>query len=57
MAKLRKFPKMPKAGASLDTLKNAEKRFAEVKKHNDAIKRDQAQRKAARQKLANMKKK
>lgn len=57
MAKLRKFPKMPGAKASLDTLKNAEKRFQEVKKHNDAIKKEKAQRAAARKKLADMKRK
>lgn len=48
---------MPKAGASLDTLQNAQKRFAEVKKHNDAIKREKQQRSAARKKLSDMKKK
>ncbi|GAB3282400.1 hypothetical protein GCM10027347_58680 [Larkinella harenae] len=57
MAKLKKFPKLPSARASLDTIKNAEKRFAEVKKHNDAIKKEKATKAAARKKLADMKKK
>lgn len=55
--KLKKFPKVPKATASLDTIKNAEKRFTEVKKHNDAIRKEKAQKEAARKKLADMKKK
>ena len=55
--KLKKFPKIPKASASLDTIKNAEKRFQEVKKYNDTIKKEKATKAAARKKLADMKKK
>lgn len=47
---------MPGAKASLETLNNAKKKFAEVKKHNDAIKREKAQRAAARKALQGMKK-
>jgi hypothetical protein len=57
MAKLKKFPKMPKAGANLKTIQAKEKAFQAVKKHNDAVKREDAQRKSARERLAKMKQK
>ena len=37
MPKKRKYPKQPKASASLKTWENWEKRCAEVAKHNKAI--------------------
>ena len=40
MAKKRKMPKKPKVTASMDTLKNYEKRAMVVKKYNDAIDRE-----------------
>lgn len=48
MAKKKKYPKRPKASASLETWKNWERRAAEVKKHNNKI---EAERKA-KQKIA-----
>ena len=57
MEKMKKYPKMPKAGASLKTILAAEKRFKAVKTHNDGLKREEQQRKAARARLSNMKRK
>jgi hypothetical protein len=40
MAKKRKFPKAPKASASLESWKRYEQRVDEVKKHNAQLERD-----------------
>jgi len=37
MAKKKKFPKMPKAGASMATLNRYEAKCKDIKKFNDAI--------------------
>jgi hypothetical protein len=56
MAKMKRYPKAPKAGASLKTLQNYEQRCKKVKVFNDTIKREQMQRKQVRERVAKMKK-
>ncbi|GAB3970832.1 hypothetical protein GCM10028806_19570 [Spirosoma terrae] len=56
MAKLKRYPKAPKAGASLKTLQKYEAACKKVKAHNDAIKREAMQRKQVRERVAKMKK-
>jgi hypothetical protein len=45
MAKKRKFPKAPKATASLDTWKRYEDRLDEVKKFNAQVEKDKEAKK------------
>lgn len=52
MAKFKKLPKKPKASASVATLENYLRRVAEVKKDNDAIKREKTKREALKRKVA-----
>jgi hypothetical protein len=49
MAKMKRYPKKPKANAALQTWQNWEKRAAVIKAHNDKIKRERDQK----QKIAN----
>ncbi|MVM34869.1 hypothetical protein GO755_32875 [Spirosoma sp. HMF4905] len=56
MAKLQKYPKALKAGASLKSLQNWEARNKKVKAKNDAIMKDRNAKKAVRDRVAKMKK-
>lgn len=46
MAKKKKFPKAPKAGASLETWQNYDKKIGDVKKHNQKIESDAKRKKS-----------
>ena len=55
MAKKKSFPKAPKAGASIDTLKAYQKRCADIKKFNDTIERDIKAKQSIRDSVKKMK--
>lgn len=52
MAKLKKYPKKPKASASLATMENYLARCKEIDKENARIKADEKKRKALKDKIA-----
>ena len=53
--KLKKYPKKPKASASLDTINNFFRRCKEIDSENAKIKREHAAHEAAARKLKNFK--
>lgn len=57
MAKKKKFPKAPKASASLETWANYDKKVAEINKFNNGLETDKKRKKALIQKVAKAKKK
>lgn len=57
MAKKKKFPKSPKAAASLQIWQEYDKKVAEVNKHNNKIDTDAKKKKAVQEKVNKAKKK
>lgn len=57
MAKKKKFPKAPKAGASLEVWQNHNAKIAEVNKHNNQIDADAKKKKQEIEKAKKAKKK
>jgi hypothetical protein len=55
MAKLKKYPKKPKANASVDTLKRYLDKCKEVDKANAPIKKATKEKEALKKKIANLK--
>jgi len=55
MAKYKKYPKTPKASASLDTWKRHEEKVKEVDKFNAQIDKDKAAKKTVMSKVKKMK--
>jgi len=53
MAKTKKYPKKPKANASVKVMENYLTKVADIKKHNDKVKKDEV---AAKKKKADLKK-
>lgn len=57
MAKLKKYPKAPKAKASLEVWKNHETKIKEVDKYNADLERDKKAKESLIKKVRTMKKK
>lgn len=55
MSKTRKYPKKPKASASVSTLENYLRRCKEVDKHNAAIKSEAKKKESLRKRISGMK--
>lgn len=57
MAKKKKFPKAPRASASLEVWQNYDKKVAEVNKHNSTVESDAKKKKSLMEKTKKAKKK
>jgi len=57
MAKKKKFPKQPKAGASLKTWENYKKRCEDVNKHNAALESDKKKKEGVKAAVGKVKSK
>lgn len=54
MPKLKKYPKKPKASASLSVMERYIERCKEVDRYNAALKKDEEKRKNLKKKITNM---